>query len=373
MLLAERESGLGGSSFSQKRRIFAQRDEPLRPMCYVFERKADSMTAWFTRCSVIALATFMFSGCGGALPSASQTFSQAGAHAKRTSWILPSAKKGSLMYISDEEESAVYVYTYPKGKLVGSLSVGSAAGMCTDAKGDVWIASPSNNEVVEYAHGGTTPITTLALTNQVIVGCAFDPTSGALAVTSQCEDIRGDCVQPGSVFVYSDITKPAQQYSIPEVSTADFCGYDAKGNLFVDGYVDPSGPTILGELSKGSNAVESISLSRPIYTPGGIQWDGKHLAIGDVTAGNEITSAVYQFDVKGTKATAVGTTPLHGTNQVLQFWIQGSTLVAPNSSFGSTPSDARLYKYPKGGSPTLVIDPGGFEEPIGSAVSLAVK
>ena len=62
-----------------------------------------------------------------------------------------------------------------------------------------------------------------------------------------------------------------------------------------------------------------------VVFPGGVQWDGKHLAIG-----NQFTD-IYEFAISGHHATTVGTTELgSGAMYVKQFWIQGQTVIAPN-------------------------------------------
>src|SRR5580692_2579193 len=38
------------------------------------------------------------------------------------SWMSPSAKKSALLYVSDAGSGDVYVYSYPKGKLTGTLT-----------------------------------------------------------------------------------------------------------------------------------------------------------------------------------------------------------------------------------------------------------
>jgi hypothetical protein len=288
--------------------------------------------------------------------------------------IALEAKHENLLYVSDSNASAVYVYSYPKAKLVGTLQVLTPGGMCGDSKGNVWITSFASNAVFEYAHGGSKAIAAVGLDDQAVFGCAIDPSTGSLAVASFCEDVNNVCEKPGSLFVFSNTKKAPQQYAVLSASVVYYCGYDATGNLFVDGYENPSGPAIFAELPKGGNGVQSIPLDRPLYSPGAIQWDGKHLAVGDVQAGNEITSSVHEVDVNEGKGTIVGTTNLHGTTQIGQFWIQGSTIVTPNTGFESAdPSDVRLYSYPKGGIPQRIINSSNFQNPAGAVVSLAAK
>lgn len=292
--------------------------------------------------------------------------------ALRTSWMLPAAKGQNLMYVSDSGEATVDVLTYPGGKPVGALGIAQPQGMCSDTKGNVWISSTSANSLLEFAHGGTQPITTLTLQNEAIVGCAVDPSTGTLAVDSFCRISYNVCVSSGSVFIYQNTKSYPTQYGVLKAFNVYFCGYDGKSNLFVDANNSLEGTTVLGELPKGGKAISSISLDREVYNPGAVQWDGKYLAVGDQTAGNEITSAVYRFKITGSKGVYVGTTSLHGTDDDAQFWIQGKTIVAPNLGVGE-PSSVLLYKYPAGGNPMRTIGSGTFEEPIGATVSLATK
>jgi hypothetical protein len=48
----------------------------------------------------------------------------------------------------------------------------------------VFITDTSTSQILEFAHGGTTPINTLSDYDYQPVSCAVDPKSGNLAVTS---------------------------------------------------------------------------------------------------------------------------------------------------------------------------------------------
>jgi hypothetical protein len=282
--------------------------------------------------------------------------------------MAPSAKQQDLLYVSDAGTNDVDVYTYPKGKLVGILTgFNIPEGACADAQGNVWITSQDQYEILEYAHGGTTPIATLTQTNELFDGCSVDTTTGTLAVDSLCEiNDSLACVEPGSVFVYTNTKTPPTQYSDSNIAYVFFCGYDSNGDLFVDGNQTPTGPFELAELPNGSSTFKGISIDRIIYYPGGVQWDGKYLAVGDQEAGNKFASSVHQIKVAGAVGKVVSTTKLEGANDVVQFWIQGSTIVAPDIN---EPSDVRLFKYSAGGAPTRVIT--GLSSPLGATVSLA--
>jgi hypothetical protein len=79
------------------------------------------------------------------------------------SWMDPSAKAGALLYISDFNNSSVYVYSWPKLKAVGTLTgFTNPQGLCTDKAQNVWISNTGGANLEEFAHGGTTPIATLS-------------------------------------------------------------------------------------------------------------------------------------------------------------------------------------------------------------------
>ncbi len=77
--------------------------------------------------------------------------------------MLPEARGESLAYVSDSGTTGlVYVFSYPTGKRVGTLTgFYFPTGECVDKHGDVWVLNMSPEVIVEYAHGGTSPIATL--------------------------------------------------------------------------------------------------------------------------------------------------------------------------------------------------------------------
>ena len=124
------------------------------------------------------------------------------------SWMSPDAKEQQLLYVSDQKTDDVYVYSYPTGKLVGTLT-GFAApyGQCTDKSGNVFITQFDASDVTEYAHGGTNPIKTLDTAGEYPVGCSVDPKTGNLAVAKFISDNY-----PGGIFVLAHATGTPTEY-----------------------------------------------------------------------------------------------------------------------------------------------------------------
>jgi hypothetical protein len=270
------------------------------------------------------------------------------------------AMKGDLLYLSDGG-GYVYVYSYPKGELVGTLTgLNLPQGECVDKAGDVFITNTNLSQILEYAHGGTEPIATLSDPGEYPVGCAIDPTTGNLAVTNLSAYGSGPT---NSVSIYKGATGRPQMFTDPDIYFMFFCGYDKKGNLFVDGQHFGGGGHgfQLAELRAGSSTFVNIAVPVVVDFPGAVQWEGTYVAIGDQQA-----DVIYHVRVVGVTGSIVGETVLSGGLDVVQFWIQGKRVIGPDY----LASDAGLWAYPAGGTELKTYpDPDGYAE--GATVSLS--
>ncbi len=309
--------------------------------------------------AALGVAALMIAGC--ALPPAQGT---AGAAlppltaARGTAPLRAEAKTDALLYVSDTETSDVYVYTYPGGVLKQTLGgFIDPGGECVDAKGDVFVTNTGGLNIVEYAHGASTPAATLNDPGYFPFGCAVDPTTGNLAVTNFSTASGSGS---GNVVIYEHAKgKPKKRYGDAAINGMLLCGYDDKGNLFVNGLTQAS-TTGFAELPKGGKKLIDIALDQNIVAAGGVQWDGKYVAVGD-----EASDTIYRFSISGKKGTTAGVAALSGGSAVVQFWIDGSKIVGPNSGLGSV----GIWKYPAGGAPAKTI--GGLYVPLGTVVSRA--
>jgi DNA-binding beta-propeller fold protein YncE len=323
----------------------------------------------FTRSTVgVFAAGALLAGCGSVqspslIPGgASANVGHADQH---RSWMNPAARSKALLYVSDIGAGDVYAFAYPKGTLMGTLTgFDEPAGLCADKSGNVWIAEAKAAEILKYAHGGTKPIATIDETGQEPIGCAIDPTTGNLAVSNVATTTGGN----GSVSVYLDASGTPTNYTDSVMPRMTFVGYDDGGNLFVDG-ANGSSTFEFAELASGGNALTNINLNQSFEAPGGVAWDGKYMAVGDLLAG-----VVYQFSITASGATEEGSTDLTGGYSVEDFSIpldrhqkagkQGDRIIGPSSP----QQQIGFWKYPKGGEPTKTITQG-VDEPFGSAIS----
>ena len=128
----------------------------------------------------IMFAAAALAGCSGAAPSGGP-----GLLPQRVAASAPAPAGGALLYVTDTVTSDVYVFSYPKGKLKQTLTgFTDPAGECADAQGNVFISNTGGSNIVEYAHGGTTPIATLKDPGFFPIGCSVNPLTGDLAVTN---------------------------------------------------------------------------------------------------------------------------------------------------------------------------------------------
>ena len=326
-------------------------------------------------CAVAALSTLL-GGCGGSQSAGSALIPQHAMANQSTipqqrarSSMAPDAKRQDLLYVSEYGDGIIDVFSFPKGKFVGSLTgFSNPQGECVNKKGDVWIVSPNGGQpgAVEFAHGGTSPIGTVSAPDQDPYACSVDPKSGTLAVTNE---------ETGSVALYANEAGSPKILTDPNMDLMLWCGYDRAGNLFVDG-LNPSVQPEFDELSAGASTFTKITLNQSVGFPGNIQWDGSHLTLDDVMYKGQNTSAIYQLQISAATATIVRTTQLGGSQEVFGTWVSGKRVVAPEdgSSQGRSTDAVKYWPYPQGGNPVKALDKPGsdfFDGPFGAAVSPA--
>ncbi|HEV3089992.1 MAG TPA: hypothetical protein VGX91_00965 [Candidatus Cybelea sp.] len=284
----------------------------------------------------------ILASCGGSPPiGAPAAIPQAAIAAQSergTSSMPPGAKSGDLLYAALGRADEVDVFSFPQGKLIETLTgLNYPSGLCSDGAGNVWVATLYGNggKMFEYAHGGTSPVKSLDDPSFYPSGCSVDPRSGDLAVTNNSFD------GPGSLAIYQRARGKALLHYTPILYDYDFCGYDNKGNLFVDG------PGVLAELTKGGNTFTTINVDNG--SPGGqVQWDGKY-----ITFATSNSSAIYRVKVSGSVGTVVGVTYLSGVGtQMTSSWTQAATSLVPT---GKNSERIGLWKYPAGGKPFALL------------------
>jgi len=289
-----------------------------------------------------AVTTTILAGCGGSQPpigalgALSQTSALASHAGRGKSWMLPGTSSGDLIYATGGCGGAC-VLSYPEGRLVESVSISvgptGLGGGCSDSAGNVFITNDA--EVLEYAHGGTSPISTLSLPGNEARACAIDPRTGDLAVVFT--GISAD------VAIFPNAQGTPSQYD--SHLTSLYCGYDNAGNLFVSGY--SSEQVQLVELPSGSGTFNGLSISHRVGQPGQVQWDGNYITY-ESRGSDDIK--VSRLVISGSRATIVGSTHFKGgLRNANQSSIYGNVIVIPYSIRAGRVNKLGLWAYPKDG------------------------
>lgn len=311
----------------------------------------------------IGTGTALLGGCGGLQPPIGTPggLPESREVARRTdrgrSWMAPGAQTTDLLYVSDYGNGIiVYKYAPPRLKYVGFLAEPQLGeGECVDKAQDVFITG-SDYDIVEYAHGGTTPKAILTDPFALPLSCSSDPTTGNLAVVGYPDIFHQNY---GAAIFKKARGKPTLYEDTGFAAFA--CAYDDKGNLFMDGSVT-GGVVALAELPKGSSTFINIPLNQTFNGAGGIQWNAGEVAVGDY-----YNAVIYEFRISGSTAQEVGSTPLDGSGTVIQFFIDRDTAIVP-STLQNSSGYVKLYEYPSGGTALRTLD---FGSPSGAVVSRA--
>jgi hypothetical protein len=298
------------------------------------------------RASALAVVGLLLAGCGGSsqsqatIPAAPSSVREASHHAK--SWMKPGSSSDDLMYAVGGC-GGTCVLSYPDGQPVGALtSGGNFSGICSDTAGNVFITQ--DDAVVEYAHGATTPTRTITLPGGMALGCSVDPMTNDLAVVDRDQNPDSDI----AVFP-AETGKPLTYTSGLDSS---YCGYDDKGNLFVNGDIEEQGYGV-SELPSGQSAFNSaMLLPVKVGVPGQLQWDGAHVT-WEGTSRGEIK--ISRLTLTGSKVTVAGITHFKIGRGATQSWIDGKQVFIPYASRGRNgrPNKIGVWSYPSGGKPVL--------------------
>ena len=317
-----------------------------------------SKVTYCATATFVALA--LLADCSSGTSSITPLGSSVARSSRAGSWMSRDAQSQNLLYVSIQGFNDVYVYSYLPSALdlVGKLTgFSDPNGLCVDKAGNVYVANAGAKNILEYAHGGTKPIATLSDENNLPFSCSIDPSTGDLAVSGSYSSFG-----KGDIAIYKGARGTPEYRADGHLQYPDFAGYDDSGNLFIDGiyyYYKNSSCCFVeayAELPKGAKAFKRIDLNYDAGV-GGVQWDGKYLAIG---SGNSIS----EYQITGSKGSRVHYTKLGTAHAVAQFWIRGSAVVGADNGY----ADVNVWRYPHGGPPTKRIE--GLYGPFGVTVSL---
>jgi hypothetical protein len=291
---------------------------------------------------VRVLVLVLLVGCV-ALPQSQNARGPSGAAAMPP--VRSQTSSGDLLYVVDSFGKRVDVYTYPGQSPVMTLTgFDEPSALCTDKAGDVFVTDLGAGDIVEYAHGGSSPIATLSDPDSSPMSCSVDPTTGDLAVANSYVPSHKD--DYGDIAIYKHARGAPRIYEdYPKIRFFESCAYDDKGNLYAVGEIASANG--LAVMPKGSTSFTIVTLNEGSdWVWGGLQWDGKYLALQRY---NRNRNAIYRIAVSGSTGTVVARVPTRGTKFIGGFWIAGNTVVVPNGL--RRVDQIGTWRYPAGGQP----------------------
>ncbi len=261
---------------------------------------------------------------------------------------------GALLYIGAHH--FIETYSYPSGTSASRMHTKFfVVALCSDVHGNVFMpatlaqSGKTSGEVVEYAHGGSQPLRTVALPKgQLPVDCSSDPSTGNLAVTSY--DVRNFAPQ---INVYVNGSGTPHAYKAPALGASSEPAYDNSGDLYVT-----SGGNVGVFLAAGSSTLVKITSNTILGPVAHAQWDGKYFALQSFTVarhqGEHTQERIFRFSISGSTATLQGYSHFTGwyAHDPGRSWIDGNTMVATPGAY------IAIWNYPAGGKSVKVVHPG---------------
>ena len=320
----------------------------------------------FTSHAIGALIAFaLFAGCSS---GASNVAPLATAYANAQKGTAHCCAGAKTLFVSDALggpgfTGSVLMFAYPGGAYAGQLPAppegwSEPQGECVDDRGNVYIDNTSRSTIDEYSHSGTF-VQALADPNQYPVDCAYDRSSGLMAVANILTASGG----PGSISIYRGGVLQ-HRYPAPNMGHVASVGYvDDTGILWLDG-ADSSGIAQLDSFRDG--------IFTPIHIRGGrfrvggsIEWSAltNSMNIGGATMSGK--PGILHLSPKGK---VIGKTLLDCGSSAhcapVEFFIKGPRVTVTDA----VALTVSTYPFPAGGRPVSVIS-GYFNQPIGVAVS----
>ena len=298
------------------------------------------------RALAIGLAWAFLSECSA--PSAVSTVPQSAMPQSRAHEA--SGSYGDLLYVVTWSEIAVV--DYAQHKVVGAISGDflDDSYICSDPNnGNVFVTQRYSGipEILEFAHGGTTPIATLRVPSEYtsLFGCSVDPTSGNLAVGAE----QGGYTH-GAILVYQGGQGYATPYSDKQIRQFYSPTYDDSGNVYAAA-INKNIQFRFAELPAGKSTVTIIRPDEDLPFLNQIQWENGYLNFVEIPGAHE-PGMLYQAQVNGKTATIVGSEQMFHLDNPY-FWIQDSSFYGFDGQLKSHHNrPIAEWRYPSGGHPT---------------------
>jgi hypothetical protein len=263
------------------------------------------------------------------------------------SWISPDRKKKKkLLYVSDEGQGIVDIFSVPKYSLVGQITNGidQPEGLATDKKGNLYVSNLSGNTITVYKPGATSPFLTLTESEG-----PDDVAVGSNGYVYAADSGGGVAVYPPGA------TSPTTRLTNSAIVSATGVAVDASNNVYTDGSTSNGGAVVV-EYANASGSGANLGLTG-LEEPSGVIVDkNNNVVVSDFGLSEILIYPPGQTSPSGTiAAPSADRSAINKAENVIYAGL--------GFNYG-----AGVYDYPSG---TLVttISTGGFTA--GAAISPA--
>jgi hypothetical protein len=264
-------------------------------------------------------------------------------------WISSDAKKKNLLYVSDEGDNLIDIFSVPSYSKVGEIVSGidQPEGIATDKKGDLYVSNLSADTITVYKRGATSPYRILTESD--------GPDDVAVATNGYV--VAGD--NGGGVDVYAPgATSPSLRLTNSDIVKVKGVGVDAHNNVYAAGYYGSSsavkGVVIkFADMSGGGTNLDLLDMS----SAAGVLVDSHN----DIVVSEYNNINIYPHGDKSPSSTiSVGYPDRSALNK------KENLIYVPQTSY----NDVKVLDYPSGKS-VKTISIGNFAS--GAALSPAPK
>jgi hypothetical protein len=288
----------------------------------------------------IAVVAVALAGCGASqvVPEPQQASADSARFQTQT----------GLIYAASDKD--IDVVSYTSGALVAKIATGQyVAGLCSDPGGHVYVSA--GTWIFKYEYGGTSPVAKVKSRYGFPEACAFDPTTGNLAVVGSFDS------GPENVAVYKNYSGKPTDYVDDDFYDFAAVTYDDSGDLFAtDGFSN-----LLGELAAGQSKFHNARVTTRMKSSRliGIQWDGKYLAVQEAPPS---AHAAIIDRVTASSAPKVVSRARYDGKDIHFAWLSNGVAIGLEGGYALR---IGLWSYPSGGSPLDLF--GGYGRRLSAA------
>jgi hypothetical protein len=326
------------------------------------------MNFFIIRLSITGAAVLgLLTACSaGGTQFAPAHYNDAGATQTKVAANLDGSSDGSstILFVSDGGNNTLARFTYPAGKYLGQVTgVSEPRGLCSDAKGNVWVTDAATSTLDKYSHTGRL-LATLRDEGFEPYSCAVDPESGDLAVANIFSNSNG----AGNLAIFKHASGQPAFYTGGDLNFVFYVAYAPSGGMV---YIDGLNASEVFRYASFANGIfNGITIrGATVNFPGPLAWSNIGSTV-DVADQQSTPPTIYRVSPSGRLK---GSTMLQCSNQSGLCDLEAIVVEGPRVLVDTIGPGVEGFKYPQGGAPVTMIGAQQLSQPFGLAISPGIS